>query len=279
MKAVKDRSGKTANDLMINFVSAGLGFALSFLYDFIWGDYKGNPNIVLVVIVSVALGLTLAVLIMIRNQMKDLVLGQRKLLRATEKSHDDLIKKFGVNIKLLTYGPGSDYQNTFQMPTKLLHNAKSIIALDYHGETVRYDTKLEQAYIDWYELLNTVINENPEIEYRRILQLKKGATDSLKAANHFDPVVIKHYQQIMQVNQTNKHVRLQTCPIFLSRTCFIIIDKKYIFWELPVINNDSDFHFDMDMMIEDPDGNMVQELIDQINLRIEHTASIVTSIQ
>ncbi len=208
--------------------------------------------------------------------------SERVLFREIRKSQSELIKKFGVNARLLTYSPTSEYKNSFQYPTPLIENASSIIALDYHHiEVVPVDgvNEPEVEYHQWYELLNRVIQNKPGIEYKRIIQLENGATEELDPNNHYDDTVIGHYRTILDVTQRNKNVKLITCPIFLSHICMIIVDHRYVIWELPTIEDDKVFHFDMDLVIEDPEGCFIKELELEIENRLENDSKVVKEIR
>lgn len=193
------------------------------------------------------------------------------LFKEIRKSQSELIKKIGVTAKLLTYGDGGDYQNGFQYPSTLIENATSILALDYHGDErvpVNKFNEPKEDYKNWYELLNTTIETKPGIEYHRILQLKGGISPTLDSHDHFDKTVIKHYKTILDVKKKNDKVTLRTCPIFLSNVCMLVIDHRYLIWEMPTMENGEDFHFDMDMVIEDPSECFIRKLENQILARM-----------
>lgn len=279
MKQRKNKNPRLVYDIAIPIVTTLLGITLKIVYEKVFAPTPEDPALIVVILTAFMLIGAFITLLVGRYQTNLFLNSQKEIIDETTKAHQDLIKKFGVSARLHPHHSTSQYKNPFEYPTPLIENATSIIALDYHDEeTVSVESDQKSEYAKWYELINRVIREKKDIEYKRILQLRNGAIEVLPKNDHYDPTVIKHYNLVIQANKTNKKVRLITCPIFLSRMCVMIIDYRYVIWELPVINDDTEFHFDIDLVIEDPEGSLVNELLDEINVRLEENSKLVTSI-
>jgi len=233
-----------------------------------WDQNKLIMSIAILVTLSILIGI-----IVFTKQAQELIKVQNEMLVKTNKYQEELIRKLGVNVDIIMYNPTCDPENGFSAYKALIKKAKSIIALDYHDEeTVEIETEQEQGYVEWYELLNEVIKGDKIEEYTRFIQLKAGAVNTLYSNNHFDPTVFNHYKTILEINKKvglSKNIHLITCPIFLPRICFIIIDHRYVIWELPTISNDIKFTFDMDLLIEDPNLILGLKLESIIKNRME----------
>lgn len=189
-----------------------------------------------------------------------------KEVKRVRAQQDELRNRFGVTARLLTYGtPTSEYRNTFEYPTQLLKSAREIIAVDYkeaQSSVVVGDQDAE--YVQWYANL-TKFAQQKGITYKRMIQLKGGAREIFEGNLGFNPTEIDHFKALLKCQDNNRDVLLMTCPVMLSHVCFLIIDNQYVIWEVPYIEGEDVFRFEMDLVVEDPVGVFVGDLKRQID--------------
>lgn len=261
---------KKLSPVFIAIVSTIAGIVLTSLFEWSTNPLITSQNKAIISLIAFVVITTLAGMLYISMRTTEILDFQREVLNFQK----EMIQRMGVNAHLLTYSSTSLYKNTFEYPTHLLREAKEIIAIDYHNdENTEVIEEQEPEYKAWFELLNNFC-KRPGIKYKRIIQLKTGKIESLNAGNNYDPVILDHFRTMTEMHKKNPDVRLMTCPIYLSHICIIIIDRRYVIWEIPTIENDEMFRFEMDLTIEDPVGVFVKDLLNEFDKMVYESATV-----
>ena len=197
-----------------------------------------------------------------------------KNISRISNSQDNLIKKLGVHAELISYDEPK-LINTFKYFEKYILGAeKSIVALDYHqNEFVYVDPDFINAYNNWYTVLNNIVVKK-EIEYMRIIQLNNPKS-VLSSKDGFNETVLNHFK--FMIDADSSQICLKSCKVFLPHMCLIIIDNKYVIWEIPTVEDNKMFRFDMDLFIIDPDGDFIKSLNKEIR-KIENNSTLVKKV-
>lgn len=255
--------------IWIAIVSALVGTLITSMLDWSTSSILGDPEKLVLAISVIIAVITLSGMIFVSIRFTEIY-----------QAIKDINQKVGITARLFSYGESSEcvFKNTFEYPTPLINAAKDIIVIDYKGiEETEVTSDEESEYSAWYETLNTATRK-PGIRYKRIVQLPSGKTEKITPVLNFDATVLKHFKTMVDTNLNNNQVKLMTCPDFLPNVCIIIIDQKYVIWEIPSIEKGGKFRFEMDLVIEDHSGQLVNDLIKQFEKLVNDSSKVIEVI-
>ena len=262
--------------VIIAVLSALSGFLIQPLIENLGGEYFTSPE-KFVLIVSVFGGVILILsLVGFAMLFNESIKMQKEVLSST----DDLVKRFGVSVRLLAYGSKNEYSTTFELPTRLIESAKEeILILDYLSLPGSFELQstTSKDLQSWYLCLEKACTRG--VAYKRIVQIQDGATDVLDRSIVGDTAMIRHFEKIVKMhdNESMAHVSLKTSRVFLPEVSIVVIDSRYVFWEIPSLTGDGKFRFDLDLFINDANGEFVKDLKNYFN-KIEARSSTVVRL-
>ena len=130
---------------------------------------------------------------------------------------------------------------------------------------------------NWYTSLENASKRG--VIYKRIVQLQDGATNSLEKSIINNQAMVRHFGRMlkMQSNEAVSRVSLKTSRVFLPNISFVVIDRRYVFWEIPYLDADGKFIFDLDLFISDSNGQFVNDIIKYFT-RIDDRSAIVKKL-
>ena len=253
---------------LISVAALLLGFLGSSVFDYFTKQVLG-PEKVIVVLLPV-----LGLIIVIISTM-----AVQRYYEQTAKSVDKIASSVNVTISLLTYSDRRKTQATYEEIIRLVKNArKEILVLDNAPWSASLDTSQSNAWFKkYYEALNNYIDAgNP---YVRIIQMPDQNKAIIKAEDIKSPIALSHFKKVMEKNSDIKsNSRLMGSKIFFPKVTFIIIDQRYIIWEMPIIDLHDKLQFSDDFLINDGDGKLVGELTRVLKV-IQLDATPITSIE
>lgn len=162
--------------------------------------------------------------------------GDEKGLRKTR----ELITKASQEILILDYNPVENDTG------KLRHNL--------------YNRTSEERVKYYSAILDKVSSKAGKFRYRRILQIPKGK----KLENVFsdDPVFREHCEKLVTMGDKQPEIAsLKVCSPVYEGT-FIIIDRKYVTFNLDIIDPDNNCYTDGDyFFFDDPSGKIAKRFL------------------
>jgi hypothetical protein len=236
-----------------------LGFLVPLILDHFGAGFITSHDR-FVVVVSVVSGVILiSSLIGFTVLFSDNFRTQKEILSHTE----DLVKRVGVTARLLTYGPEGEYPSSLELVSSLVAAAeKEIVVLDYLPWAGDPDLQADMSkeLQNWYTCLENASKRG--VIYKRIVQLQDGATNTLARPIINNQAMIRHFQRMLklQSNESLSRVSLKTSRVFLPGISFIVIDRRYVFWEIPYLDGDGKFVFDLDLFFNDANGQFVNDI-------------------
>lgn len=252
--------------ILIATVSTIIGILLPSLLDWLFSPLLDHASKIVLVFSAAAVLAVVLGMVYFSLRTAEIANGQK-----------EIIQRIGVTARVLTYGEGHHYKNTFEYPSPLIRTAQEILVIDYLGGTTEVNKDDSPDYRAWYDTLNSAAHR-PGIRYKRILQLSDGATDVVGPAVMNDPVVLGHFRAMVEAGKVPRsQVRLKTSPVFLPNICIIVIDQRHVIWEIPSIERGEVFRFDMDLVIEDPYGDLVRDLLTLFE-QLDDNAVVVRSV-
>ena len=261
---------------IVAILSALVGFLVQPLIENLGEGYITSPDRFVVVVSFISAVIMISSLIGFALLFNQNFSYQKEILSHTE----DLVKRVGVTARLLTYGPQGQYPSSFELPSKLIASAeKEIIVLDYlpWPGPPGFQTGISKELQNWYACLEEASKRG--VIYKRIIQLRDGATDALDRSIVSNQTMIRHFERMVKMhkNESRSHVSLKTSRVFLPNISFIVIDHRYVFWEIPYLDNDGKFVFDLDLFINDSNGEFVKDIVNYFT-RIDDRSTIVKKL-
>lgn len=238
--------------ILIAAASTVLGILIPSLLDWLVSPVLEDAGKIILAFLAGSVFVVVAGMVYVSLRTHEVAEGQKQILQ-----------RVGVTARIHTYGEGRPNKNTFEYPTPLVKTAQEILVIDYiAGSEVAEVSKDDSSdYRAWYDTLNAAARRSG-IRYKRILQLSNGATDALGPDQINDPIVLGHFRAMVEAAQSSRsRVVLKTSPVLLPNMCIIVIDQRYVIWEIPSIERGEVFRFDMDLVIEDPYGDLVRDLL------------------
>lgn len=132
------------------------------------------------------------------------------------------------------------------------------MVLDNYPGSGSYNADPE--FTNYYSALNKYIAQNKP--FARIVQHEDEDSSVINVDEIKTPIVRKHFDLLLERNKDfTSHARLMGSKIFMPKVSFIIIDDKYLVWEMPFIDPKNIFHFSHDLFIADSTGKVVDEFV------------------
>ena len=252
-------------NLLINVATFILGLLGSSLFDAVTKPLLSTEMRV-VVVVSI-LGCT--ILILTSTFMRNIFVQNAEAIRTVA---DNMYP----TIELLSY---ESIRNPFTVLIEIIKNAKDLVILDYFPWDSKINPKQDMPdsdYFKYYAALDAFIDRGGH--YMRLVQLPNGASKTLTEKDISDPVAIKHLRKaLISSKQPHSNVALKTCQISLRNVSFLIIDEKYVSWEIPNVDTNNTFEFSYDFSIDDPKKKIVTALL-EMTTQINNQSTPVTEI-
>lgn len=265
-----------AVQVIVAVLSALIGFLVQPLIEYLGAGYITSPEKLIVVVSFISGVILILSLIGFALLFNDNHRTQKEILAHTE----DIVKRVGVTARLLTYGPDGEYPSSLEVLSSLVTAAqKEIIVLDYlpWAGTPDLQADMSKELQNWYTCLEEASKRG--VVYKRIVQLKDGATNSLEKSIINNQAMVRHFGRMlkMQSNESVSKVALKTSRIFLPNISFIVVDRRYVFWEIPYVDAEGNFVFDLDLYINDSNGQFINDIVKYFT-RIDDRSMIVKKL-
>lgn len=259
--------------LLISLGSLLLGFLGSSVFDYFTNQTLTLERVLIVVLPIV--GLMIVILCAVAIQLY--VAGYFQLFYQSNKALQKVTNHLGPTIRLLPYGEEKANRESFGELIELINKANEVEVLDHVPWFSGWDSSQKRIWIDqYYDALNRYIQTGKT--YIRIIQ-SDGEPTIIKSDQIKDPMALNHFRMIMAKNSDiSSNSKLMGSKVFMPRVSYLLIDQRYLIWEVPIRNLKDKWQLSNDFFIDDPEGKVVGEIRRLFRL-IELVSTPITSIQ
>jgi hypothetical protein len=265
------------NETLKDFAILLFGLLGSSIFDSLTNNAFKTETKIIVLISAFGLAITILIAFQVRRQVeyiketvKEEVKDVHQINKQTADSMTLIANRIGATIQINKFGEEVT-STAFNEYIALIDQAESVFVLDAYPWSGQISAEQGGELARWYDALNKFIDKGKP--YTRILQNNRhGRTDTLFVEDIKNPIIENHFVKIIEASKVNNPKSFLRCSeIMLPNVAFTLIDKKYLIWEVPMMDpklpgGKKAFHLSMDLFIEDTSQKVPQEIYNVWNV-------------